>query len=55
MACLENECGDCGNIEFSNTRIRYCSICGSDDMHSFFDEALDDHGEDNCLLIDEDW
>ena len=38
MACIEHECGDCGEIFMDNNSGGRCPTCGSHDVSSFFDE-----------------
>ena len=39
MSCLEHSCRDCDWMGFSNRFEDKCPKCGSNDIHTVFDEA----------------
>ena len=45
MACMEHNCGTCGEMWFNNNHGGACPKCGSHDISSFFDEAPEPYTE----------
>ena len=52
MACMEHNCGTCGEMWFNNDHGRACPKCGSQDISSFFDEASEPYTEIEALNVD---
>ncbi len=48
MACMEHECGTCGNHWFNNREEKKCPECKSPNVSNHYDEA-DDHSDDWVL------